>query len=308
MSETVFDAHVHIWSADRDRFPMVPGRERPAEPDGSAEALLREMDAAGVGAALLVQTPWLGEDNRYLVDAGRRFPGRFVSLGWLEDPLAADAPDRLRRQYGADGCRGVRLHLTDARVNAGVLDGRADPLLRAAAGLGVPVQFLNRPPTHPTVLAVARRFPDLELVVDHLGHPDPKDAPDYPGMAPFFALAAHPRVYVKVSNHVLHSTRPAPWTDLHAFQGRVLERFGPRRLMWGSNWPMQLPSPDYGERLRAVSEHLPGLSAGDRAWVLGGTARSLWPPRPVRPVRPAGAAPPGAPTRRRSAPLRPRSC
>ena len=278
MSAPVFDAHVHIWSADRQRYPMVPGRERPMAPDGSAEALIGEMDAAGAGAALLVQTPWLGEDNRYLVDAARRFPGRFVSLGWLEDPLAADAPDRLQRQYLEDGCRGVRLHLTDAAVNAGVLQGRADPLLRAAAHLAVPVQFLNRPPTHPTVLAVARRFPDLALVVDHLGHPDPEEAPDYAGMTPFFALAEHPRVFVKVSNHVLHSRRPYPWEDLHAFQWRVLERFGPRRLMWGSNWPMQLPRPDYRERLTAVGDHLPGLSAADREWILGGTARTLWTP------------------------------
>ena len=84
----IFDTHVHVWSADRERYPMVPGRERPVEHDGSADTLIRLMDASGVQAALLVQTPWLGEDNRYLVDAMRRYPGRFAALGWLEDPLA----------------------------------------------------------------------------------------------------------------------------------------------------------------------------------------------------------------------------
>ena len=210
MSEAVFDAHVHIWSTDRDRFPMVPGRERPADPDGSAEALLREMDAAGVGAALLVQTPWLGEDNRYLVDAVRRFPGRFVALGWLEDPLAAT-----RRPAPAPAQRG-RLPrgapAPDRRPGERRRAGRArrPPAASGRRASASRCSSSNRPPTHPTVLAVARRFPDLDLVVDHLGHPDPSDAPDYRGMAPFFALAAHPRVYVKVSNHVLHSTRPSP--------------------------------------------------------------------------------------------------
>ena len=74
--------------------------------------------------------------------------------------------------------------------------------------------------------------------------------------------------------------------------------------MWGSNWPMQLPSPDYGERLRAVSEHLPGLSAGDRAWVLGDTARSLWAPAPGPAGERGGARRPGV-TRSRQAPRRP---
>src|SRR5436309_3946973 len=154
----IFDAHVHIYSEDRQKYPHVPGRERPVEPSGSAEALLAEMDAHGVAAALLVQTPWLGEDNRYFVDSMRRYPGRFAALGYLEDPLAADAPAKLRRQYEEDRFRGVRLHLIFPHVDAGVRDGAADPLFHEARRLGVPVQFLNRIPTHPTILGVARRF------------------------------------------------------------------------------------------------------------------------------------------------------
>ncbi|MGH2370434.1 MAG: amidohydrolase family protein, partial [Chloroflexota bacterium] len=96
--------------------------------------------------------------------------------------------------------------------------------------------------------------------------------------APFFELAGQPNVYVKVSNHVLHSRAPYPWTDLHGYQQRVIEAFGPRRLMWGSNWPMRRPNPTYAERLEAVRLHLPGLTPGDRAWILGKTAATLWQP------------------------------
>jgi L-fuconolactonase len=280
MNASIFDSHVHIWSADRQRYPMVPGRERPLEHDGSAEALIREMDAAGVATALLVQTPWLGEDNRYFVDSMRRFPGRFVALGWLEDPVAPDAAERVQRQYDEDGFRGVRLHLTDARVNEGVLAGKADPLFRKAQQLGIPVQFLNRVATHPTILGVARAFPDLTIIVDHLGHPLVEEAPTFTSSEPFFALADYPRVYVKVSNHVISSRQPYPWADLHAYQQRMFDAFSPRRLMWGSNWPMQVPEVTYQQRLDAVRRELPAftaLSPEDQAWVLGGTARSLWP-------------------------------
>lgn len=276
----VFDAHVHVWSADRERYPMVSGRDRPLEHDGSAETLLSQMDAAGVSGALLVQTPWLGEDNRYLVDAMRRHPRRFAALGWLEDPLAIHAPDRIERHYHEDGFRGVRLHLTDDRVNAGVAAGECDSLFRKVQALEVPVQFLNRVPSHPTVLSVARRFPELALVIDHLGHPEAAESPEYASSKTFFELAGHPNVYVKVSNHVLSSRAPYPWPDLHGYQRRLLDAFGPRRLMWGSNWPMRLPpdGPAYAERLDAVRVHLPGLAPEDRDWLIGRTALSLWPP------------------------------
>jgi predicted TIM-barrel fold metal-dependent hydrolase len=276
----VFDSHVHVWSDDRAAYPMVPGRERPLDHHGSAGELVELMDAAGVAAALLVQTPWLGEDNRYLVDAMRRFPGRFAAIGWLEDPPAPDAPERLERQRAADGFHGVRLHLTDARVDAGVRAGAADPLFRRARALGVPVQFLNRIPQHPAILQVARQFPDLMIVVDHLGHPDVGEAPTFPSSAAFFELAQRPNVFVKVSNHVMHSRAPYPWADLHAYQRRTIDAFGPRRLMWGSNWPMQRPDPTYAQRLDAVRTDLPDLSHEERAWILGRTARSIWTPVP----------------------------
>lgn len=276
MSEVIVDTHVHIWSDDRTTYPMVAGRERPLSERGSADWLIELMDEAGVSGALLVQTPWYGEDNRYLVESMRRFPGRFAALGYLEDPLRQDAPERLERQYAEDGFRGVRLHLTDERVNSGVLAGAADPLFRRARSLGVPVQFLNRPPNHRTILAVADRFPDLTIIVDHLGHPDVREAPDYTSSATLFALAERPQVYVKVSNHVMHSRAAYPWADLHDYQRRVLDLYGPERLMWGSNWPMQMPNPDYRERLDAVRTHLPSLSVDERAWILGRTAQSLW--------------------------------
>jgi predicted TIM-barrel fold metal-dependent hydrolase len=276
-----FDTHVHVWSADRNRYPMVSGRERPVEHDGSAETLIELMDAAGVRAALLVQTPWLGEDNRYLVDSMRRYPGRFAALGWLEDLLAGHAAERLRRQRDEDRFHGVRLHLTEARVNEGVLAGAADPLFAAARTLGVPVQFLNRVPTHPTILGVARRFHDLTIVVDHLGHPLVEEAPEFASSAPFFELAQHPNVYVKVSNHVISSKAPYPYADLYDYQRRMIDAFGPARLMWGSNWPMQPESPTYQQRLAAVRDELPAfkaLSAAEQALILGGTAASLWAP------------------------------
>ena len=277
----IFDTHVHVWSVDRQRFPMVAGRERPVEHDGSAETLIGLMDAAGVSAALLVQTPWLGEYNSYLVDVMRRFPGRFAALGWLEDPLGADAPARLRRQRDEERFHGVRLHLTEARVNEVVLAGAADPLFSEAGRLGVPVQFLNRVPTHPTIKGVARRFPDVTIVVDHLGHPLVEEAPAFASSEPFFELAELPNVYVKVSNHVISSKGPYPWADLHDYQRRMIEAFGPGRLMWGSNWPMQPESPTYQQRLDAVREELPALTAlseSEQAAILGGVARSIWTP------------------------------
>jgi L-fuconolactonase len=282
--EVIVDTHVHLIAENLEAFPLAADGPPVPPPPGDTDELIRTMNEAGVAMALLVQTPWYGEDNRYFVYSMRRYPGRFAALGYLEDPFGPDAPDRLERQYSEDGFRGIRLHLADPwanapdpRINDGVLAGKADPLFRKARSLGVPVQFLNRIPTHYTILAVADRLPDVMFIVDHLGHPKASEAPGFPSSATFFELGRRPNVYAKVSNHVMHSRAPYPWRDLHDYQRRAIDSFGPQRLMWGSNWPMDTPKLGYVERLDALRVHFPFLTTEERAMILGGTALTIWP-------------------------------
>ena len=273
----LFDAHVHIWADDRLAYPQVPGLERPAEAKGSVEWLIALMEAHGVGGALLVQTPWYGEDNRYFVDTMRRYPGRFVALGYLPDPLAQDAPEKLSKQYYEDGFRGVRIHLVEPRIIEGVAAGRADPLIRRAGDLEVPVQFLNRAPErHRTILDLARRYPQVAFINDHLGHPRISEGYPYAASQTFFECGQLPNVYAKVSLHNVLSQEAYPWGGLMDYQKMTLDAYGAKKLMWGSNYPMQMPTPSYGERLDVVRCTLPFLSDDDLDWILGRTARSLW--------------------------------
>ena len=276
----IFDAHVHIWADDRSAYPQVPGLAKPEHVKGSVEWLLREMDANGVSGALLVQVPWYGEDNRYIVDSRRRYPGRFAALGYLPDPLAASAPDKLAYHYHEQGLRGVRIHLDQPSVVSGLAEGRADALLRHARELGVPVQFLNRiPEQHEIIYRVARRFPEVIFVNDHLGHPRLSEGYPYPSSRSFFACGELPNVYAKVSLHHQLSRQDYPWADVAEYQKLTLEAYGAQRLMWGSNYPMFMPEPSYSQRLDVVRRGLPFLGDEERAWILAKTALSLWAPQ-----------------------------
>jgi predicted TIM-barrel fold metal-dependent hydrolase len=274
----VYDAHVHIFPVGRG-----PNAAGGAPVDATAEGLLRELDAAGVAAALIVQSVRLGEETGFVAEALRRYPQRLAGLGLVADPFAPDAPERMQAQRDRDGLRGLRLYLNQPEMDEGVRAGQVDPLLRRARDLGLPIELLNRVPAHPTILRIARAFPDVPFVVDHLGHPSPEEEPGFASSGTLFEAASCPNVYVKLSNHVAAARSPFPWTTLHDYQRRLIDAFGPRRLMWGSNWPMTLPSPTYGERLDALRQvpAVAALSPNDRAWIFGGTVRSLWPLGPA---------------------------
>ncbi len=277
----IIDAHVHLWSHDKSRYPDIGwrtnGRSTLPEVDGSADLLVEAMNRSGVAWALNVQVPWYGEDNRYHQDVVKRFSGRFAFLAVI-DLDTPGAAERLERITAEDGARGLRIHLVEQDRPAKVAAGAHDEVLAMALRLDVPVQFLGRAETMHAVRRVVGAFDGLKVVIDHQCLPDPSHAPDYAPWDDFFALADYPHSYVKVSAQSAVSKAPYPFADLHGFTERLIESFGPARCMWGSDWPLLRQNLDYEQTLAITRDHLPFLSGDDLQQVLSGTAAALWKP------------------------------
>lgn len=269
------DTHVHVIADDEAAYPMRPMslsgawyREAPC----SAEGLLRQMDACGVARAILVQA--LGAysyDNRYAADSARRHPERFVSVCCV-DPMGSDPAGELAYWVRERGMRGVRLFAL-SRDGAGWLeDPRTFPLWERAAELDARVVVTILHHQLPSLDAVLRRFPGTAVSLDHCGFP-PLVRDPWPEAAPLLALADHPKLHLKVSTHVLDAARRGG--DPRRFVAALADRFGPARLMWGSDFCQTHDRP-YAELVAQGRDAFSGLSAEDQAWCLGRTAAKLW--------------------------------
>jgi L-fuconolactonase len=67
--------------------------------------------------------------------------------------------------------------------------------------------------------------------------------------------------------------RPA---DLRPYVDHLLACFGPKRLMWGSDWPVVVLAGGYDAWWDACASLLSGLAGDERAAVLGGTAAAFY--------------------------------
>lgn len=133
------------------------------------------------------------------------------------------------------------------------------------------------------VADAVEEVPELVVVVDHVGKPPVAqgwESPDTQGWKEGMArLAEHPDVAVKLSGLVPET--PAE-LDLQAatapFLQHVLEVFGPRRCMLGSDWPMSTsrPGPRGVSAWQSIVLDSTGLSAPERAAVAAGTARTVY--------------------------------
>lgn len=86
-------------------------------------------------------------------------------------------------------------------------------------------------------------------------------------------LAAYSNVWVKVSG-MIEEADWQRWTDrdLEPYVQRLLEWFGPRRLIFGSNWPVCLLAGTYAQVYDALVAALGAIGEPELGWILGENA------------------------------------
>jgi predicted TIM-barrel fold metal-dependent hydrolase len=270
----IVDSQVHIWAADTPERPWPPGRTAQAhrtEPLGK-DALLGEMDAAGVARVVIVPPSWEGDRNDLALAAARQHPDRFRVMG----RLALERPESralIAGWKGQPGMLGLRFTFHTALQRPWLTDGTADWLWPAAEKAGIPVMVFV-PGSLRAIDGIAERHPGLRLVIDHLAlGVDRRGAAAFEDLPLLLALARLPNVTVKASALPCYSTEAYPYRDLHPFIRRVFDAFGPQRMFWGTDLT-RLPCP-YRQAVTLFTEELPWLSESDRAWVMG-RAVSEW--------------------------------
>ena len=267
----IVDTHVHPVSDDLTRYPFAVGADR--GPDWysgthfTAEECIVQMDRAGVDQMVLVNSySAYGYDNSYAAAAAAQYPARFVSVCRL-DPLAP--AETLRSWIEERGMRGARL---------GTADARAYPTCEQAQQLGIPVSLQVSRRDLGLVRDLASRFPDLSVILDHLSHPFLEDGPPYTAASELFALADYPNVFPKFSSMNFRESSAGKSTPQTFFEALVA-RFGPDRLLWGSDFPHTKggPTDPYKELVDLARTSLAFLAPADREQMFGGTARRLFP-------------------------------
>jgi predicted TIM-barrel fold metal-dependent hydrolase len=271
MAESI-DAHVHVWTADRDRYRRVAGALDYPPRLFTPEVFFSHARPAGVTRAVLVQMSFYGFDNSYMLDSMRAHPGVFSGIAVADSD--APHPEEAMRRLAAEGVRGFRITPGD-RPSSWLDTPGMRAMWRYGAGHGLALCPLINPGAIETVDRMCSRFPETSVVIDHLARIGADGKISDADVRRLCSLARHRNVYVKVSAFYALGKKQAPYTDLAPMIQRIFEDYGPRRLMWASDCPFQVQNGHtYADSIALVRDRLPFLSNEDR--LLSRTAASLF--------------------------------
>jgi predicted TIM-barrel fold metal-dependent hydrolase len=257
----VVDAQVHIWGSGP---PTNPAHRQVTVL--SKDELLKEMDEAGVDAALIHPPGWDPNSNELAVEAARQHPNRLAILGNfpLDQPESRTLIDGWKSR---PGMLGLRFTFLQPHQRSWPTDGTIDWLWPAAERAGLPValmasQFL------PLVGQVAERHPGLRLIVDHLGAVSgTKDEAAFANLPQLLALAKYPNVALKATGAPSYSSEPYPYRNIHPYLRQMYDAFGPERMFWGTDIT-RMPC-SWRQCVTLFTEELPWLTDADKELIMG---------------------------------------
>jgi uncharacterized protein len=180
---------------------------------------------------LMYATPAVNDDTAAFV---RAYPDKLIGFLTVHphDPRALDEIERATSDLGL---RGIKLGPNYQNVDP--LSEEAFRVFRRAEELGLPIllhqgtspnQFADLDFAHPRHIdRVAMAFPNLRLILAHMGHPWQVDC--------IAVIRKHPHVYADISAQFYR-----PWSYYNAF--RLASEWGTtEKLLFGSDLPVATP-------------------------------------------------------------------
>ena len=237
---TIIDVHSHVWDYRQHFTSGLRAQARRARAGKEVDLTVRYQDyrstvPGGLDVVTIVfggqaKLAGLWVENEYVADCVAQHPDTLI--GFLSvDPTQPDFYRDMRHGHEMLGLQGIKL----LPMYAGFYpdDRRLDPLWRYAQRHGLPVllhtgtTFVAQAPlacTLPRHLdAVATRFPEVKIIMAHLGHPYEHEA--------VVVARKHPNIYCDIS--ALHYR---PHQLYHSLM--LVQQYGVwDKLLFGTDYP-----------------------------------------------------------------------
>jgi predicted TIM-barrel fold metal-dependent hydrolase len=268
------------------------------------EGMVVQMDYARVGTMVLQNDHIYGNLAEYFAEAARCWPGRFVGLAQIDEPFGYrdDELRSLENQVHGLGMRGLYFTMTGFFRNGYRTlpdDPTFDGLWRTVARLGLPVFWVHaaKSPAGDYLDEMRRlgrivdRHPAIRHVLVH-GVPTGLYANDQDRIVwpdEIAELLDRRPVWTEVLHPIAWGGRmPYPYARAQLHFRQTYDRFGARKLAWGSDMPNVGRYCTYRQSMGYVWDHADYLSPDDRRRIFRENALELLAPSGHPPADRAG--------------------
>ncbi|MEZ5401910.1 MAG: amidohydrolase family protein [Bryobacteraceae bacterium] len=270
------DTHHHFWKYTPAEYGWIGDDMKLLRRDFLAADLRLAMAEAGVDAAISVQARETVEETRWLLEIAGAEPKIVGVVGWVE--LAGKNVEAELDRFTGDGkFKGVRHILQSEPANELMDDPKFNEGVAKLAPRKLVYDILIYERHLKQAITFVDRHPNQVFVLDHIAKPLIQGHVLEPWRTLMRQLAERENVYCKLSGMVTE----ADWlhwspADLAPYVATAIDTFTPKRLMFGSDWPVLLAAGNYRLWHDTVARAVAELSEAERERFWSGTAREAY--------------------------------
>ncbi len=269
------DSHQHFWRLDRGDYgwltPDLNGLYRDYTPDDLAPHL----QEAGIHKTVLVQAAPTLAETRYLLELADDTDFIAGVVGWVD--MEQETFDTHITALSTSPCfLGIRPMIQDIPDPGWMLQAGLQARFDRLASSGLTLDALVRPQHLDNLYTLLQRHPDLRVVIDHGAKPDIAAGQFQPWSQQMRHIASMTNACCKLSGLVTEAGQDPGYERLRPYVDHLVDCFGVKRLMWGSDWPVLNLASTYPDWVELTDGLLESLNQEERNWILGGTAQAFY--------------------------------
>ena len=270
------DSHHHFWNYDPVEYGWIGEGMDVLKRDFGPADLGKVAKATKMDGFVSVQARQTIEETEWLCGLAEKSPLIRGVVGWV--PLADFEVEKILDSVSTPSLKGIR-HVVQGEPDPEFILGEEYNRGVSLLGrFGLVYDILIFGKQLPSSIRFVDQHPDLPMVLDHIAKPVISEASfDQQWEKDFREIAQRENLVCKFSG-VVTEVRDKGWsTDLiRPYWEVALESFGPRRLMFGSDWPVCLLKTDYEDWVAAIGSLMNELSADEQADIMGRNAMRVY--------------------------------
>ena len=265
------DSHQHFWKRELGYYTWLTEDLEAIYHDFSPADLQPLLKNADIDKTVLVQAAPNLAETEYMLSLAKSTEFIAAVVGWV-DMQTAEAILQLENFSQNPFFKGIRPMIQDIEQDEWMLQEQLTPCFEALQRLDLRFDALVKPKHLPALMTLAKRYPNLKIVIDHAAKPDIAGNNFSPWAENMAAIAKLNNVYCKLSGLITEAgPKPNPQSLLPYMQ-HLLACFDASRLMWGSDWPVLNLASDYSHWVNITEAFLSSLSSAQQAKIWSQTA------------------------------------
>jgi len=269
------DSHQHFWKLSRGDYSWLSKENKPLYRNFFPENLIELIKEKNINKTIIIQAADSVAETEFILEIAEN--NKFVAgvVGWVdfESKNVKNDIDRLTQNKFLKGFRPM---IHDIVNDHWMLKDNISEGLNYLIEKKLTFDALVRPQHLNNLITFVKKYQNLPIVIDHIAKPKIVYGEIEEWKDTMKELSHYENVYCKFSGILTEVGKNYSKSQIDPYVEFIFEIFTPKKLMWGSDWPVLTMAENYSNWFDLAMNYCQMLSDDEKLDIFSNTTNNFY--------------------------------